>query len=157
MVGILKPTVPNIVLIDGDVIRDLFGKGLGFNEDARKVQIRRIQSLSLFLARQDIALIVAALYSHPELMLWNRNMLPGYFEVYVDTPLETVMARDTKGLYSEAKAGRQSNIVGVDIPWHIPLNPDMVVRTEDIEPIVIARRIIGAVPGLMSFKVLSSQ
>lgn len=148
IVRVAKPNVSGLVLIDGDVIRDLFGAGLGFDEDARKQQIGRIQRLALFLARQDIPVIVAALYSHPDLMQWNRDHLPGYFEVYVDTPLATVMARDTKRLYSKAQVGEVSHVVGIDIPWHIPRNPDMIVHTDDNTPEAIARKIIEAVPRL---------
>lgn len=156
MVCLVKPLVPSLVLIDGDVIRDLFGAGLGFDEEARKLQIGRIQRLALFLARQEIPVIVSALYSHPELMEWNRTELPGYFEVYVDTPLATVMARDTKGLYAKAKAGELLNVVGVDIPWHVPRNPDMVATTVGVTPATIARRIVEAAPRLSSLKLPDS-
>lgn len=152
LVHLVKPLVPGLVLIDGDVIRALFGAGLGFDEEARKQQIGRIQQLALFLARQDIPVIVSALYSHPELMRWNRTTLPGYFEVYVDTPLATVTARDTKGLYAKAEAGELLNVVGLDIQWHIPRNPDMVVETVGATPAMIARSIVDAVPRLSSLK-----
>ena len=152
IVRLVKPIIPSLVLIDGDVIRDLFGAGLGFEEEARKLQIGRIQRLALFLARQEIPVIVAALYSHPELTQWNRAKLPGYFEVYVETPLAIVMARDTKGLYAKAKAGELLNVVGVDIPWHPPSNPDMVVRTVGSTPVALARSIVEAVPLWSSLK-----
>lgn len=143
-----KPHLPGLVLIDGDVIRDLFGAGLGFDEDARKIQIGRIQRLALFLARQEIPVVVSALYSHPDLMKWNRDHLPGYFEVYVDTPLDTVISRDTKSLYSRALAGDLQYVVGVDIPWHAPTNPDLAVKTAGYTPEAVARKIVEAVPTL---------
>lgn len=147
---LVKPHIPGLVLIDGDTIRDLFGAGLGFDEDSRKLQIGRIQRLALFLTRQEIPLIVAALYSHPELMQWNRENLPGYFEVYVDTPLAIVIARDTKGLYAKSQGGELLNVVGVDIPWHVPSNPDMVLRTVGSTPASLARSVVEAVPLLRS-------
>ena len=148
MVRVVKPRLPELVLVDGDVIRDLFGAGLGFDEDARKQQIGRIQKLSLFLARQNIPVIVAALYSNPELLDWNRINLPGYFEIYVDTPLATVEQRDTKGLYSKARAGQMKHVVGMDVPWHAPESPDMVVRSTGETPESIATTIIQSVPRL---------
>lgn len=143
-----KPRLPDLVLVDGDVIRELFSAGLGFDEEARKLQIGRIQRLALFLARQNIAVIVAALYSHPDLLRWNRANLPGYFEVYVDTPLATVEARDTKGLYSKARAGEVQHVVGLDLPWHAPEAPDMVVHSMEGTPEAIATEIIRNVPRL---------
>lgn len=145
-----KPVLPSLTMVDGDVIRDLFGAGLGFDEESRKVQIGRIQRLALFLARQELPVIVAALYAHPELLAWNRENLPGYFEVYVDTPLATVEARDTKGLYSKARSGEVTNVIGLDLPWHAPRNPDMVVQTVGTTPEALADRIISAVPRLRS-------
>lgn len=143
-----KPRLPELVLIDGDVIRELFGATLGFHEEARKEQISRIQRLALFLARQNISVIVAALYSHPDLLRWNRANLPGYFEIYVDTPLATVEERDTKGLYSKARLGEVQNVVGVDVPWHAPEHPDMVIHSSGETPETIATKIIQTVPQL---------
>jgi adenylylsulfate kinase len=150
IVRIVKPHLPSLVLIDGDVIRDLFGAGLGFDEEARKLQIGRLQRLAQFLARQNIPVIVSALYAHPDLMQWNRDHLIGYFEVYVNTPLATVMARDTKGLYAKSKAGDLPNVVGVDIPWHVPMASNMVVETEEFTPETIAQMIVDSVPKLRS-------
>ena len=148
IVRVVKPYLPELVMIDGDVVRDLFGAGLGFDEDARKQQITRIQRLALFLSRQNIPVIVAALYSNSSLLTWNRDNLPGYFEIYVDTPLDIVEERDTKGLYSKARAGQMAQVVGIDVPWHPPTKPDMVVYTHNTTPEFIARTIIQAVPRL---------
>ena len=147
---VAKPQLPSLVMIDGDVIRDLFGAGLGYHEDARKEQIGRIQRLALFLSRQKIPVLVAALYSNPELMQWNRKHLPDYFEVYVDTPLDVVKARDTKGLYAKARESVAPNVVGIDIPWHAPSNPDLIVQAVGVTPESIAREIIAAAPVLSS-------
>lgn len=148
IVRVAKPHLPELVLIDGDVIRDLFGAGLGFDEEARKQQIGRIQRLALFLVRQNISVIVAALYSNPDLLYWNRINLPGYFEIYVDTPFSTVEERDTKGLYAKARSGEVQHVVGMDVPWHAPESPDMVVRSTGETPEFIATKIIRAVPRL---------
>lgn len=144
----VKPRLPALVLIDGDVIRDLFGAGLGFDEESRKLQIGRIQRLALFLAHQNVTVVVAALYSHPDLLRWNRENLPGYFEVYVDTPLATVEARDTKGLYSKARAGEIQYVIGLDLPWNVPESPNMVVHSTTDTPAAIANKIIQSVPRL---------
>jgi adenylylsulfate kinase-like enzyme len=58
------------------------------------------------------------------------------------------MARDTKGLYSQNKAGNLPNVVGVDIPWHAPITPNMVVETEESTPETIAQMIVDSVPKL---------
>jgi len=129
--NIVKPIVPELVMIDGDLIRELYGNSLGFNEDARREQIGRIQRFSKFLSAQNIPVIVTALYCHPDLMKWNRDNLKDYFEVYVDTPLSVVKERDVKGIYEKAKRGEMPNVVGIDIPWHPPESPDLVLETHN--------------------------
>jgi adenylylsulfate kinase-like enzyme len=146
IVRLAKPHLPDLVLIDGDVIRDLFGAGLGFDVESRKLQIGRIQRLALFLARQNISVIVAALYSNPDLLHWNRINLPGYFEIYVNTPLDTVEQRDTKMIYSKARSGEVQHVVGIDILWHAPTSSDLVVSSEGETPEAIAKKVIHLVP-----------
>jgi adenylyl-sulfate kinase len=148
IVRLAKPHMLNLVLIDGDVLRDLFGTGLGFDEESRKQQIGRIQRLALFLARQNISVIVAALYSNPDLLHWNRTNLPGYFEIYVDTPLATVEQRDTKGLYSKARSGEVQHVVGIDVPWHAPASSDMTISSIGETPEAIAKKVVQLVPQL---------
>lgn len=150
LLAILKPRMPQTVVIDGDAIRALFGAGLGYSEPDRIEQIGRIQRLALWLARQEMAVIVAALYANPDLLAWNRATLPGYFEVYVEAPLALLQERDSKGLYLGAATGRIPHVVGIDIPWHAPSSPDMVVDASRQEPpAVIARRILDGLPGLL--------
>ena len=149
MVAKLKPHVPQLVLIDGDVIRELFGASLGYEESARQEQIGRLQRLAGWLSRQGQTVVVAALYAHPDLLAWNRDNLPGYFEIYVDAPMALLRERDSKGLYAGADSGRTPNVVGVDIPWHAPQAPDMVIDASSVEPPSdLAIRIIRQIPDL---------
>lgn len=146
---VMKPKLPGLVMIDGDTIRDLFGASLGFHEEARFEQIGRIQRLAAMLAGQDLPVIVAALYAHPDLMRWNRENLPDYFEVLVDAPIDLVRQRDVKGLYAKAQRGEMPNVVGVDIPWHRPAAPDLVIESgSGISVEAAAQIVIRKVPRL---------
>lgn len=149
IIALAKPYLPALVMIDGDVVRELFGAGLGYDEASRFQQIGRIQRLASLLADQDVPTVVAALYSHPDLMAWNRTNLPGYFEVYIDAPLALVEQRDAKGMYARARAGDMKEVVGIDLPWHVPQSPDMVIDAAAGETAdVVARRIVRRVPWL---------
>jgi adenylylsulfate kinase-like enzyme len=150
MVATLKPHIPQLVLVDGDVIRELFGASLGYEEPARQEQIGRLQRLSGWLARQGQTVVVAALYAHPDLLAWNRDNLPGYFEVYVNAPMSLLRERDSKGLYGGADSGQIPNVVGVDIPWHAPQRPDMVIDASRVEPPQdLAMRVVREIPDLV--------
>ena len=98
---------------------------------------------------QDFVVLVAALYSHPNLLAWNRENYSSYFEVYLDASMELVRARDPKGLYAKADAGLMEHVVGIDVPWHPPLNSDLTIKASNEEtPEAVARRVIEAVPRL---------
>jgi len=148
LVSRLKPMRPDTVLIDGDTVRVLFGGDLGYDEAARHQQIGRIQRLAHWLGRQELCVVVAALYAHPDLLAWNREHLPDYFEVYVDAPLNLLRARDSKGLYAGAASSMMRHVVGMDIPWHAPKQPDMVIDAQGMEPPAeTAARILARLTG----------
>jgi adenylylsulfate kinase len=146
---ILKPSFPQLVRLDGDEIREVFGKSLGYSAEDRSIQIQRIQRLALVLSRQQIIVIVAALYSHPSLLEWNSKNLPNYFEVHLDASLDLVKNRDSKGLYGQAEQMEIPNIVGLDIPRYDPVSPDLHINADNVPPVAeLANKIIEAVPWL---------
>ncbi len=126
----IKPKIPELILIEGDDIRALFGASLDYSVASRVTQIQRLQKMARFLSRQKLFVIVTALYSNSELMAWNRKFIKNYFEIYMDTPLEVVMQRDVKGIYAQAKRGEMKNVVGFDIPWCAPKAPDLQLSFE---------------------------
>ena len=136
----LKPKLPNLVRLDGDVLRDLFGNDVDHTIEGRRRNAQRLSVLSKFLAGQDIHVVAAVLSIFPEWREWNRKNIPGYAEVYLKASLETLRGRDTKKLYARALAGEMPNVVGVDIPFPEPVNPELVIdndvhRTEFSEPL----------------------
>jgi adenylyl-sulfate kinase len=145
----LKPGMPELVSLDGDAVRAAFGGGLGYKEEDRMVQIGRIQQLAKILSDQGLVVLVAALYSHPDLLAWNRENIKGYFEIYLETSLQTLQDRDGKGLYKGAQSGEIPNVVGVDIPWNSPESPDLVINNDNPRPAEeLARQVVAAIPRL---------
>ncbi len=118
--------IPNMVLLDGDIIRDLFGNDLGHTESDRVIQIQRIQKLALFLEQQSINVVVAALYANDELLANNRKTFKDYYEVYLKGEIQYLKTREFKNLYKQALDGKITDVVGVDIKWNEPNNPDLV-------------------------------
>lgn len=142
---LLKPSLPQLVSIDGDIVRRLFASKLGYAEPDRVQQIERIQTLAKFLSDQGQIVLVAALYSRADLLTWNRDNFRDYFEVYIDASMELVRERDPKGLY--ANAGPSPQIVGIDIPWNAPASPDMtILASNSLAPMDIAKDIIANIP-----------
>jgi adenylylsulfate kinase len=86
--------------------------------------------LAKLLADQDIIVVVAVVYSNPELLQWNRQNLRDYFEIYLKASIGTLEQRDPKGIYKRARAGDMPNVVGIDIPWHAPVGADLVFEQD---------------------------
>ena len=165
--GAGKSTIANLVekrllsegkhtyLLDGDNIRHGLNKDLGFTEGDRVENIRRIAEVARLMA--DAGLIVLVSFISPfraERRMAREMMEPGEFlEVFVDTPLEVVEARDVKGLYGKARRGELKNFTGIDSPYEPPENADIRIDTarqspeEACEEIVRALRAAGRLHG----------
>jgi len=147
--NLVKPAHQHTVLLDGDAIRAAFGSGLGYSEPERVTQIQRIQNFAKVLADQELIVIVAALYAHKDLLTWNRHNFPGYFEVYLEASKALLKRRDQKNLYSKARFGEIKDVVGIDIPWHAPENPDCLFKADsETDPGEMARQVVQKIPAL---------
>jgi adenylylsulfate kinase len=117
-----------VVLIDGDVIREVFGNDLGYCVSDRRANARRISKLCLFLESQGVAVVCAVLAISVKDRRWNRVHFKSYFEVYIEAPMEELISRDSKGLYKKALAGELRDVVGVDIPFDPATDSDLVIQ-----------------------------
>jgi adenylylsulfate kinase len=123
----LKKKHDNVVLVDGDVLREVWGDQPPHTVEGRRINAYRISHLCRFLDRQNIHAVAAVLSIFPEWQQWNRENFSTYFEVFLDVPIEVVEERDVKGLYQSAKSGEMDNVVGMDIPFVPPPNPDLIL------------------------------
>ena len=113
---LLKPEHSNLVLLDGDAFRAVFGNDVDHSVAGRGRNAERISNLCAVLDRQGIHVIAAVLSIFSDWQEWNRRTFSRYFEIFLDVPLDILKTRDTKGLYADAEAGRMTNVVGIDIP-----------------------------------------
>lgn len=121
----------NVVFLDGDQLRQVFAhdnQQTDYSIEGRRVNAQRAMGLCQLLDDQGIHVVCCLLSvfeSHRQL---NRSNLSRYFEVFVDVPLSELIARDDKGLYQSAVAGKSHNVVGIDIPFEQPKKPDIVIK-----------------------------
>lgn len=119
-----------VVLLDGDLIRTLFGNDVDHTIEGRRRNAERLSVLSKFLADQGIHVVAAVLSIFPEWRRWNRENIPNYSEVYIKASMKTLLRRDIKNLYARARKGEIVNVVGVDIPFPEPESPDLVIEND---------------------------
>lgn len=125
-----------VEILDGDEVRTNLSKGLGFSKEDRDTNIRRIGYVCRLLARNGVIAISAAISPYRAVRDEVRGAHSRFFEVYMKCPLDTLVARDVKGLYKKALAGEIKGFTGVSDPYEEPLNADLVVdssseRVED--------------------------
>jgi len=116
-----------VVLLDGDVIRELFQNDVDHSIEGRRRNAERLSHLTRFIASQGVDVVAAVLSIFPEWRAWNRTNVPKYREVYLRVSMDTLRRRETKGLYARAFRGELHDVVGVDIPFPEPESPDLVL------------------------------
>jgi len=118
-------------LLDGDNVRHGLCKDLGFSDDDRVENIRRIGEVSKLFA--DAGLIVLSAFISPFTSDRRlvRNLFPAgeFIEVFMDTPLDTCEDRDPKGLYQKARAGEIKHFTGITSPYEAPERPEVRLDT----------------------------
>jgi adenylylsulfate kinase len=117
----------NIVLLDGDAVREVFGNDLGYDLEARRIASERIKGLSLLLDKQGFDAVCPVISLFSDTRDWCRENFSSFFEVFIDSDLALIEARDTKSIYSKFRSGEIVNVVGMDIPFPRPQNSDLVI------------------------------
>lgn len=134
-----------VEVLDGDVVRTHLSKGLGFSKEDRDTNIRRIGWVCEVLSRNDVIAIAAAISPYRAVRDEVRERHGGRFiEIFIDVPLEVAIERDVKGLYKKALAGEIKGFTGVDDPYEPPLDPELIIHTDQETPQASAARILTA-------------
>jgi len=124
-------------VLDGDNIRTGINNNLGFTEQDRYENIRRIAEVSKLFLDCGIICINSFISPTKKIRQMARDIIGenDFLEIFIDTPLEVCEQRDPKGLYKKARAGEIKNFTGVSAPFEKPDNPFMVVKNTnpDIE------------------------
>jgi bifunctional enzyme CysN/CysC len=155
--GAGKSTIANLVekklfgmgrhtyLLDGDNIRHGLNRDLGFTDADRVENIRRVGEVARLMT--DAGLIVLVSFISPfrsERQLARSLLAEGeFFEIFVDTSLAVAEARDPKGLYAKARAGKIRNFTGIDSPYEPPENPEIRIDTGRVDAEQAAEQVIG--------------
>lgn len=119
-----------VEILDGDVVREYLSQGLGYSRADRDINVQRIAYVAGLLARHGVYVITAAISPYAEARSKARALSPRFVEIYVSASLDTLRARDPKGLYARADAGEIPQFTGISDPYEPPKNPDITVYTD---------------------------
>ena len=140
LVGMSKHTY----LLDGDNIRMGLNKGLGFSDEDRIENIRRIGEVSKLFVDAGTIVLTAFISPFQKEREAVRTLVEDgkFIEVFIDTPLAICELRDPKGLYKKARSGEIPNFTGISSPYEAPIKPEIHIHNDNISVEDVADQII---------------
>lgn len=132
VVNRLRASGDAVVMLDGDELREVFGavaaNAQNHGREGRLALAFQYAHLCRVIAGQGLTVVIATISLFNEIHVWNRENLPGYFEVYLKVPVEELRRRDPKGIYRRFDAGELADVAGLDLPIDEPEAADWVVE-----------------------------
>jgi len=125
----IKQKYKNTVLLDGDVIRAALDNNYGYTLPDRLKGAKQVSGLCRMLDNEGINVVCATISLFEEIQSSNRKNFSKYVEVFLDVDMEELRRRDPKKIYSTP----MDNVVGVDLPYDRPKNPDIVLDNSSME------------------------
>ena len=141
-------------LLDGDNIRTGINNNLGFSDEDRTENIRRIAEVSKLFLNCGVITINCFVSPTKQIRDLAKNIVgeEDFIEIFIDTPLELCEARDTKGLYAKARKGEIKDFTGISAPFEPPVKADLIVKTENRSTNEAAQDIIDFIKPLIKPK-----
>jgi len=132
---LLETSSRPVTVLDGDEVRRHLSKGLGFSREDRDANITRIGFVASEVVRHGGIVICAPIAPYANARAEARQLVEThgrFVEIHVSTPLEVCEARDRKGLYAAARAGKIKGFTGIDDPYETPVAPELRIDTSQV-------------------------
>ncbi len=132
------------MLLDGDNVRHGLNRDLGFTNEDRVENIRRIGEVAKLMVEAGLITLVSFISPFRSERQTVRELLEAdeFVEIFVDASLQTCETRDPKGLYKKARAGQLPNFTGIGSPYEAPQSPDLRLPADDEDAERLAERVI---------------
>ena len=133
-------------VLDGDNIRHGLNSNLDFSEAGRAENIRRISEVSKLMLESGLIVMTAFISPINKDRGEARKLISNddFIEIYCKASLETCETRDVKGFYKRARAGEIKNYTGIESPYEVPENPELIIDTDN-------QSLDGSVSSILSF------
>ena len=125
----LKKKEKNVVFLDGDIMREVY-QTTDYSTQGRLKLAKQHGRLCKMLSDQGIDVVICVIAMYDECRAWNHENISKYHEIYLNVPMEELIRRDQKHLYSKVLKKEISNVMGMDIPFEEPKNPSMVIHND---------------------------
>jgi len=138
-------------VLDGDNVRSGLCNNLSFSAEDRKENLRRVGEVAKLFLDAGIICIASFISPYEE----DRNKIKQrvgndkFYEIYVNTSIEECEKRDVKGLYAKARKGEIKSFTGIDAPYESPINPKLIIDTEDFSPMQATELIFNQIKNLI--------
>lgn len=126
---LLRAKFKNVIYLDGDELRDIFGH-FDYDKNGRIEMAIKRAKMAKFLSEQGVIVVISTISLFNEIYKFNRENLKNYFEIFVECDFEELKKRDQKALYTRALKGEIKNVVGVDIKFDTP-KPNLVIENSE--------------------------
>lgn len=119
------------IFLDGDRLREIMGADQGFYDKNSRLELaKRYARLCAELVNQGFDVICATISMFPEIWEWNRQNVDNYHEIYIRVPIEILIQRDQKGLYTSALQEKNSEVMGVNLSHDEPLHAHITIEND---------------------------
>ncbi|WP_300227782.1 adenylyl-sulfate kinase [uncultured Bacteroides sp.] len=141
-------------ILDGDNIRSGINNNLGFSEEDRVENIRRIAEIGKLFVDTGIITIAAFISPNNDIREMAANIIgkENFLEIFVSTPIEECERRDVKGLYAKARRGEIKNFTGISAPFEAPANPALSIDTSKLSVEESVNKLLELILPKISFK-----
>jgi bifunctional enzyme CysN/CysC len=135
------------IVLDGDNVRHGLNRDLGFTDEDRVENIRRVAEVAKLMVEAGLIVIVSFISPFRSERRMARSLLgpQEFIEIYVDTPLEICEARDPKGLYKLARANKLPNLTGIGSPYEVPEHADLVLAAGAKRADALAQEVLATI------------
>lgn len=142
------------VVLDGDNVRTGINNNLGFSNEDRKENIRRIAEVAKLFLQNGVIVICCFVSPTEEIRSLARTIIgeKDFVEIFINTPIEECEKRDVKGLYAKARKGEINDFTGVNAPFEIPAKPDLEILTKEKSIKECVNEVLGFCIPIVNFK-----
>lgn len=124
-----KAEKENVVILDGDELREIINNK-DYSKEGRKQVAKQYSKMCKMLSDQGIDVVICTISMYDEVREWNRENIENYCEIFIEVPMDELIRRDQKKLYSRALKRELTNVMGIDTDFEAPKNPDIKINND---------------------------